>query len=469
MIQRLRNLLTRVAAVVVLLAMTAGPPAVIALIVGRPWPAWDRLRAEIDRGQVSTDTTMKLAALVAIIVWAWAMVIITRDVQRVLHERRQPQRPHNHAATARGDQTGGWLQRLVRIAVAGTLSTAATISTLAPSVTALTTTHPATASTITRSRAAPMVVIDDPYLSSRQLDTIVADGRHTPLSLAVDLGDESLRDEIITLNQSADWSSGVFPAGMEILVPRPANAPARDATPPSLSATPAGEYVIQPGDGLWDVAETFLGDGSRYHELEAQLVGQQVAPGVIYTAQTRVIHPGWIFTYPAQPAVTAPTETPVLDGTYVVQVGDTLSSIAEANYGDAEQWTRIWDDNAGHDMGGGRSFDDPNLIRPGWSLLIPNLDVGAVPPITDDSAHTAESATLPAATAPTATTTESPSPGADEPLTPLPTAVSAPPATATATPMSPSPPPPKADEPSSAALPVGRTAPSSAQATAALF
>ena len=47
MIQRLRNLLTRVAAVVVLLAMTAGPPAAIALLIGRPWPAWDRLRAEI--------------------------------------------------------------------------------------------------------------------------------------------------------------------------------------------------------------------------------------------------------------------------------------------------------------------------------------------------------------------------------------------------------------------------------------
>ena len=74
-------------------------------------------------------------------------------------------------------------------------------------------------------------LLDDPHLATRPLDTIVADGRHTPLSLAVDLGDEGLRDEIITLNQNADWSSGVFPPGMEILVPRPANKLVVDATP----------------------------------------------------------------------------------------------------------------------------------------------------------------------------------------------------------------------------------------------
>ena len=464
MIQRLRNLLTRVAAVVVLLAMTAGPPAAIALLIGRPWPAWDRLRAEIDRGQVSTDTTMKLAALAAIIVWAWAMVIITRDVQRVLRERQHALSPHDHAHFANGaNRAGGWLQRLVRIAIAGTLSTAATISTLAPSATALTTNHP-TASPITRSRPAAMVVIDHPHLSTRPLDTIVADGRHTPLSLAVDLGDESLRDEIITLNQNAEWSAGVFPAGMEVLVPRPANTPAVDASPPSPSTTTVTEYVVQPGDGLWDVSEALLGDGSRYHELHEQLVGQQVAPGVIYNAQTRVIHPGWVFTSTTQIAVTAPTE-PVLastNGTYLVRAGDTLSSIAAVRYGHAEQWSRIWGDNAGHDMGAGRTFDDPNLILPGWSLLIPNPDVAGLPPGATSPPPNAEPADLPAAETPM-----SPSPAADAPLTPAATGVSAPPppAATASTPTSPASSLPTADDSLNAVGPVGSPAPATGQVT----
>ncbi len=31
-------------------------------------------------------------------------------------------------------------------------------------------------------------------------------------------------------------------------------------------------------------------------------------------------------------------------------------------------WPEIWEDNAGDDMGGGRTFDDPDLILPGWEL-----------------------------------------------------------------------------------------------------
>src|SRR2546430_16517623 len=52
---------------------------------------------------------------------------------------------------------------------------------------------------------------------------------------------------------------------------------------------------------------------------------------------------------------------------YTVQPGDTLSSIAQQAYGDANQWQRIYDANK-QVIG-----NDPNLIRPGEVLSIPAL------------------------------------------------------------------------------------------------
>lgn len=51
--------------------------------------------------------------------------------------------------------------------------------------------------------------------------------------------------------------------------------------------------------------------------------------------------------------------------TYVVKAGDTLSEIAEREYGDASQWRKIYDAN--RDV-----IDDPDLIHPGDALKLPS-------------------------------------------------------------------------------------------------
>jgi nucleoid-associated protein YgaU len=51
--------------------------------------------------------------------------------------------------------------------------------------------------------------------------------------------------------------------------------------------------------------------------------------------------------------------------TYTVQKGDSLSKIAQREYGDAQEWRRIYDAN--RDL-----IKDPDLIQPGWALKIPN-------------------------------------------------------------------------------------------------
>ena len=51
-------------------------------------------------------------------------------------------------------------------------------------------------------------------------------------------------------------------------------------------------------------------------------------------------------------------------GSYTVQKGDTLSHIAQAQYGRASQWKRIFEANRDQ-------LDDPDRIQPGQVLKIP--------------------------------------------------------------------------------------------------
>jgi nucleoid-associated protein YgaU len=52
---------------------------------------------------------------------------------------------------------------------------------------------------------------------------------------------------------------------------------------------------------------------------------------------------------------------------YVVKSGDTLSKIARELYGDANRWREIYEANK-------ERIESPNVIRPGWELIIPGLD-----------------------------------------------------------------------------------------------
>jgi hypothetical protein len=55
---------------------------------------------------------------------------------------------------------------------------------------------------------------------------------------------------------------------------------------------------------------------------------------------------------------------------YEVRPGDSLWLIAETHLGQGERWTEVWQLNleVGRDDG---FLSDPDLIRPGWNLLLP--------------------------------------------------------------------------------------------------
>ncbi len=152
----------------------------------------------------------------------------------------------------------------------------------------------------------------------------------------------------------------------------PSAAPASEATAPSSAHT----HVVRPGESIYSIAQHLAGgDGARVIVIADAIVeanlGATMAPGQRFT-NAAYIEAGWILQIPAEfadpaPPVAAPSGEPA-SNVYEVQRGDTLWDIADEQLGDPTRWTDIWDRNAGDDMGGGRTFDDPDLILPGWDL-----------------------------------------------------------------------------------------------------
>jgi hypothetical protein len=71
--------------------------------------------------------------------------------------------------------------------------------------------------------------------------------------------------------------------------------------------------------------------------------------------------------------VSANTMSASTVATYTVVSGDCLSTIALRFYGDEGAWNEIWAANANRVMADGMRFGDPNLIYPGWVLVLPGL------------------------------------------------------------------------------------------------
>ena len=135
-------------------------------------------------------------------------------------------------------------------------------------------------------------------------------------------------------------------------------------------------WTVKRNDSFWRIAESHLGDGQRWHEIVSANVGREVAPGTIFDDRTDVIHPGWVLALPPTDVAAGEDSqaTPATaDAATMVEVGrgDTLGSIAERAYGDSSDWTTVWEANRGRQFGS-RTFDDPDLILPGWRLTVPD-------------------------------------------------------------------------------------------------
>ncbi|MEY8042749.1 LysM peptidoglycan-binding domain-containing protein [Saccharopolyspora cebuensis] len=147
------------------------------------------------------------------------------------------------------------------------------------------------------------------------------------------------------------------PGGPQRTPEAPPAAPEAGGHP---TPSPPASLHTQPGDTLWDLAETHLGDGTRWPEItdlnpHLPTDPQDLGPGA----------PLWLPT--TEPA-------PLRHDTRWVTVadGDTLSGLARQHLGNPERWKEIFDLNHGRTQPDHRALQRPEHLLPGWQLALPS-------------------------------------------------------------------------------------------------
>ena len=363
-----------------LITVMAGVPWLLVSLAAWPLPTtppdWSNVARMIEQGDIAGTSIVKGLACVVWVAWAvvaWAVVWeAVVNVPRMLKGRLHRPNPLAPAALSKGV---GWLFAFL-IVTTSTSQTAHATTSLG-SLHGLDVDDAASTSLVvdadaTASESVEADAFDDFTGVERTEVWVVADddslwsiSQHTGVSI----------DEILAINDRLTPTT-MLTAGMRIQLPAGADIPEQSRghdAPVGYAGDShddfepqADHYVVQVNDGMWNVAEALLGDGSRHVEMARLAIGQQVAPGVVFTDDTHVIHPGWVFTLD--------TATPPTSHTYTVRSGDSLSSIAGDHLGDADRWLELWDLNRDRMMIDGRTFDDPDLIHPGWQLHLVDLD-----------------------------------------------------------------------------------------------
>jgi nucleoid-associated protein YgaU/DNA-binding SARP family transcriptional activator len=190
-------------------------------------------------------------------------------------------------------------------------------------------------------------------------------------------------------------TSGAFAAPANA-APQQATAAAAPATAASAAATTSPDHTaasqdahtgpvhrVKAGDTLWDIAEERLGNGLRWREIVEANQGVPQADGSHLTEDTTTLQPGWILRLPADAASAADESgvrtqtTAAHDSEHTVRYGETLSSIAQDELGNAGDYPEIARLNADVRQPDGRTLTDPDEIFPGWRLKMPAADSDA--------------------------------------------------------------------------------------------
>ncbi|MEV7775422.1 LysM peptidoglycan-binding domain-containing protein [Kitasatospora sp. NPDC086791] len=187
-------------------------------------------------------------------------------------------------------------------------------------------------------------------------------------------------------------------------------------------------------DTLWGIAESKLGDGTRWNEIQKLNEGRPQADGGALGADG-LIRPGWTLLLPADasgtdvirsdsgPARQASTAAQDTAAQHMVTVvkGDTLSGIAERELGDGDKYPELLDASKDLVQPDGGHLTNPDELFPGQKIVIPAAAT-ATPPAAPAAPAPAQQPVAPTVQAP--------------PVTPAP--ATAPPAPSTPAPQAPS-------------------------------
>lgn len=178
------------------------------------------------------------------------------------------------------------------------------------------------------------------------------------------------------------------------------------AAKPTRTQDRTQAYTVKSGDSLWSIAEQFMGDGEKYHQIAELNYGNVQDDGQALT-KDHFLATGWTLQVPMTSQAASST-------TYTVQAGDSLSGIAQDKLGDEADYTRILEANP--------SITTPNLIHPGDTITIPaHAAAQDAKPVPQKQASKPSSQTKPTAektapqkTTPKPETTKKEQPAADE-------------------------------------------------------
>ena len=139
-------------------------------------------------------------------------------------------------------------------------------------------------------------------------------------------------------------------------------------------------WTVEPGESVYGIAERLAaGDGSRIFVIADGILemnlGTVMTDGSVFS-NPATIRPGWRLVLPVVEDGLVAVSSP---GTHRVVEGDTLSTIAAVQLGDASRWAEIFDLNAEREMSDGRVFKSPELVIPGWDLILPAESDGTQP------------------------------------------------------------------------------------------
>jgi nucleoid-associated protein YgaU/DNA-binding SARP family transcriptional activator len=134
----------------------------------------------------------------------------------------------------------------------------------------------------------------------------------------------------------------------------------------SETAKPYVTYVVQSRDTLWTIAEKQLGDPMRYRDIIALNQGRTMKDGQPF-ARGEWLQPGCTLHLPTdarKPEHTRPR-------THTVTSGETLWGISKQHLGKGIHYKKIFKLNKGRPQHGGTQLTDPDVLEPGWRLVLP--------------------------------------------------------------------------------------------------
>lgn len=177
------------------------------------------------------------------------------------------------------------------------------------------------------------------------------------------LGDRERWPEIYELNRDKVISPHLILPGQKLRLPRAVAAapetPAPVAEAP-VQAPVEHTYHVQPGDTLWGIAETHLGNAERWHDLYAANRDRVPSPHELPV--------GVALRLPA------PGATARRSFTHVVRPGESLGLLARRYLGAENRWPEIYALNS-------HKIANPHWIRPGQLLAIPRVGPRPVGPV----------------------------------------------------------------------------------------